>query len=57
MLDVIRVRAGRSERGTMKDPPRKKDGSWGGVLGGRDLDETQRLGILYGGGSDRWGIA
>jgi hypothetical protein len=35
------------------------------VLGGRDLhdqrdrdlDETQQLGILYGGGSDGWSIA
>ena len=65
VLDVIRVRARRRKCGAKIDHLRSKDGDWGGVLGrgdlnderDRDLDETQQLGILYGGGSDGRGIA
>ena len=51
------MRTRRNKRGAMIDHTRRKERDWGGVLGGRDLGETQQLGILYGGGSDRWGIA
>ena len=65
VLDTIRVHARHSKRSAMIDRLRSEDGNWGGVLGGRDpnherdrdMDETQQLGMVYGGGSDRWGIA
>ena len=56
------ARAGRdpgtrlTQKGDAKiDCLRTKDGHWGGVLGGRDLDETQQMGILY--GPEGWDIA
>lgn len=62
--DVIRVRAGSGKCSPKIDRLRCKDGDWGGVLGGRDLNdkgdcdlgETQELGVLDGGGADRRGL-